>query len=97
MIWSFLTFLIRKLDPETAHQLTLKVLQLGFHPRLKSTKITTKINNLTFKNILGVAAGFDKNAQVISKIHFFVICIRHLNHDYFFMEYPRRFAKYKYI
>ena len=70
MIWSFLTFLIRKLDPETAHQLTLKALQLGFHPRLKSTKITTKINNLTFKNILGVAAGFDKNAQVMSKIHF---------------------------
>ena len=70
MIWSFLTFLIRKLDPETAHQLTLKALQLGFHPRLKSTKITTKINNLTFKNILGVAAGFDKNAQVISKIRF---------------------------
>ena len=70
MIWSFLTFLIRKLDPETAHQLTLKALQLGFHPRLKSTKITTKINSLTFKNILGVAAGFDKNAQVISKIHF---------------------------
>ena len=70
MIWNFLTFLIRKLDPETAHQLTLKALQLGFHPRLKSTKITTKINNLTFKNILGVAAGFDKNAQVIGKIHF---------------------------
>ena len=70
MIWSFLTFLIRKLDPETAHQLTLKAMQLGFHPRLKSTKIITKINNLTFKNILGVAAGFDKNAQVISKIHF---------------------------
>ena len=70
MIWSFLTFLIRKLDPETAHQLTLKALQLGFHPRLKSTKISTKINNLTFKNILGVAAGFDKNAQVMSKIHF---------------------------
>ncbi len=70
MIWRFLTFLIRKLDPETAHQLTLKALQLGFHPRLKSTKITTKINNLTFKNILGVAAGFDKNAQVMSKIHF---------------------------
>ncbi len=70
MIWSFLTFLIRKLDPETAHQLTLKALQLGFHPRLKSTKITTKINSLKFKNILGVAAGFDKNAQVMSKIHF---------------------------
>ena len=70
MIWSVLTFLIRKLDPETAHQLTLKALQLGFHPRLKSRKIATKINNLTFKNIIGVAAGFDKNAQVISKIHF---------------------------
>ena len=70
MIWSFLTFLIRKLDPEIAHQLTLKALTLGVHPRLKVLKIPTKINNLKFNNILGVAAGFDKNAQVIDKIHF---------------------------
>ena len=70
MVWSFLTFLIRKLDPEIAHQLTLKALTLGVHPRLKALKIPTKINNLKFNNILGVAAGFDKNAQVIDKIHF---------------------------
>ncbi|MDA9914733.1 quinone-dependent dihydroorotate dehydrogenase [Alphaproteobacteria bacterium] len=69
MIWSFITFLIRKLDPEFAHQLTLKALKLGIHPRLSFLKIPTKINNLIFSNVLGIAAGFDKNAQVIDKIH----------------------------
>ena len=69
MIWSFITFLIRKLDPEIAHQLTLKALKFGIHPRLSFLKIPTKINNLTFSNVLGIAAGFDKNAQVIDKIH----------------------------
>ena len=69
MIWKFITFLVTKLDPEKAHQVTLFALKLGFHPRLKKVKIRTKINNLIFSNLLGVAAGFDKNAQIIKKIH----------------------------
>ena len=69
MIWKFITFLVRKLDPENAHQVTLFALKLGFHPRLKKVKIPTKINNLIFSNLLGVAAGFDKNAQTIKNIH----------------------------
>jgi len=69
MIWKFITFLVTKLDPEKAHQVTLFALKLGFHPRLKKVKIITKINNLIFSNLLGVAAGFDKNAQIIQKIH----------------------------
>jgi len=40
MIWSFITFLIRKLDPEIAHQLTLKALKFGIHPRLSFFKNT---------------------------------------------------------
>ena len=67
MIWKFITFLVRKLEPEVAHQISLIALKLGFHPRLKRIEIPVKINNLHFTNFLGVAAGFDKNAQIISQ------------------------------
>ena len=70
MIWKFITFFVRKLDPEIAHKLTIKSLKLGLHPRLNQSEIPIKIGDLIFKNLLGVAAGFDKNAEVINKIHF---------------------------
>ena len=70
MIWKFITFFIRKLDPEIAHKITIKFLKLGLHPRLNKIGIPIKIGNLIFKNFIGVAAGFDKNAEVINKIHF---------------------------
>ncbi len=69
MIWKFITFLVRKLEPEIAHQISLIALKLGLHPRLKRIEIPVKINNLHFINFLGIAAGFDKNAEVIEKIH----------------------------
>ena len=70
MIWKFITFLVRKLDPEIAHTLTIKSLKLGLHPRVNQSVIPINIGNLIFKNLLGVAAGFDKNAEVINKIHY---------------------------
>ncbi len=70
MIWKFITFFVRKLDPEIAHKLTIKFLRLGIHPRLKQSVIPVKVGNLIFKNLLGVAAGFDKNAEVIDKVQF---------------------------
>ena len=70
MIWKFITFFVRKLDPEIAHKLTLKSLKLGLHPRLKQNLISIKIGDLFFKNLLGVAAGFDKNAEVIKNVYF---------------------------
>ena len=70
MIWKFITFFVKKLDPEIAHKLTIKSLKLGLHPRLNQSVIQINIGNLIFKNLLGVAAGFDKNAEVINKIHF---------------------------
>ena len=70
MIWKFITFFVRKLDPEIAHKLTIKFLKFGLHPRLNQSVIPINIDDLTFKNLLGVAAGFDKNAEVINKVHF---------------------------
>ena len=70
MIWKFITFFVRKLDPEIAHKLTIKSLKVGLHPRLNQSVVPIKIGDLIFKNVIGVAAGFDKNAEVIKKIHF---------------------------
>ena len=70
MIWKFITFCVRKLGPENAHKITLLALKYGFHPRLKQIKIKTKVKNLEFSNPLGIAAGFDKNAEVIKRIHY---------------------------
>ena len=69
MIWKVITFFVRKLDPENAHKITLLALKFGLHPRLQQLEIKTKIKNLEFSNPLGIAAGFDKNAEVIKKIH----------------------------
>ncbi len=70
MIWKLITFFVRKFDPEIAHTLTIKFLKLGLHPRLNQTLIPINIGDLIFKNLLGIAAGFDKNAEVINKVHF---------------------------
>ena len=70
MIWKFITFFVRRLDPEIAHKLTIKSLKLGLHPRLNQSVIPINLGDLICKNLLGIAAGFDKNAEVINKVHF---------------------------
>ena len=57
------------LDAETAHRLTIAALKLrtgtGFPPEPPSTpELETKIAGLTFPNPVGLAAGFDKDAEV---------------------------------
>lgn len=57
------------LDAETAHNITLKSLKCGSFTAPKQnttdTRLETKVLGLTFKNPVGLAAGFDKNADVI--------------------------------
>jgi dihydroorotate dehydrogenase len=54
------------LDPETAHQLTIGALKrLPLKPRRsRETRLATIVAGLSFPNPLGLAAGFDKNAEV---------------------------------
>ena len=56
------------LDPETAHELTVAALQLGLGPRDHSRDqdaiLRTTIGGMFVPNCVGLAAGFDKNAQV---------------------------------
>ena len=59
--------LIRKLEPERAHRLTIRALRGGLVPRVSSGDdpvLATRLWDLRFANPIGLAAGFDKNAEV---------------------------------
>ena len=48
MIWKFITYFVRKLDPEIAHKVSLLAFRLGIHPRFNNVKIPTNISSLNF-------------------------------------------------
>jgi len=57
---------LRRLDPETAHRLAIKALVKGWAPTVKPYEdelLETEVFGLRFCNPVGVAAGFDKNAE----------------------------------
>jgi dihydroorotate dehydrogenase len=56
-----------RLDPEKAHELTLKSLQAGVYPRpgrADGEQLGQRVLGLDFPNPIGIAAGFDKDARV---------------------------------
>ncbi|WP_202944413.1 quinone-dependent dihydroorotate dehydrogenase [Parvularcula bermudensis] len=58
---------LRRVDPERAHRLTIAALRTGIVPGMAADQwpsLHTEIAGLTLPNPLGLAAGFDKNAQV---------------------------------
>ena len=55
------------LDPEAAHGLSVKALKTGLVPACAAPadpRLTQTVAGLTFANPLGMAAGYDKNAEV---------------------------------
>lgn len=59
--------LLRCVDPERAHELSLRALELGLHPRTAradDTRLQRTIWDVAFPNPIGIAAGFDKDARV---------------------------------
>jgi len=60
--------LMHWLDPETAHGLALRALNAGLGPKggpVTSPRLVTTLAGLTLPNPVGIAAGFDKNAEVV--------------------------------
>ncbi|MBR7621695.1 quinone-dependent dihydroorotate dehydrogenase [Phenylobacterium sp. 20VBR1] len=57
---------LRVLDPEDAHGVTLKGLEMGLGPRAGRDDpiLATTLAGLALPNCVGLAPGFDKNAQV---------------------------------
>lgn len=59
---------LRHIDPETAHSLALRALNLGLGPKtgpVTSDRLRTSIAGLNLPNPIGLAAGFDKNATAL--------------------------------
>ncbi len=68
-MWSFFRPLLFKLDPETAHQLTLQLIRLGAYQPLNlllramyaTPEKPVEAFGLHFPNPVGLAAGYDKD------------------------------------
>ncbi len=72
-MFSNLRSLIFKLDPETAHNLAIKSLKFNFVPNISDEDknnplFKTKLFNKDLENPIGMAAGFDKNAEVYNSL-----------------------------
>ena len=72
-MFSNLRSLIFKLDPETAHNLAIKSLKYNFVPNIydedkDNPLFKTKLLNKNLDNPIGMAAGFDKNAEVYNSL-----------------------------
>ena len=70
-MFSKIRSLIFKLDPETAHDLAIKALKFNFiyQNKIKNNKsIKTEIFGKIVPNPIGIAAGFDKDAEVYNSL-----------------------------
>ena len=72
-MFSNLRSLIFKLDPETAHNLAIKSLKFNFVPNIldedkNNPLFKTNLFNKDLDNPIGMAAGFDKNAEVYNSL-----------------------------
>jgi dihydroorotate dehydrogenase len=56
--------LLHAMDAETAHRLTIKSLACGMAGKQAVPSLPVKLFGLAFPNCLGLAPGFDKNAEV---------------------------------
>jgi dihydroorotate dehydrogenase len=72
-LYPLITPLLFRLDAETAHRATIAALKLrtgtGFTPEPGwAPTLETKVAGLTFANPVGLAAGFDKDAEVFGQM-----------------------------
>lgn len=69
MFYSLAKPLIFKIDPEKAHGMMISAMKMGAVKScgaVSSPKLEQTLFGLNFKNPVGMSAGFDKNAEVIS-------------------------------
>ena len=72
-MFSNIRSLIFKIDPETAHGLAIKSLKFNFIPNIiqeekNNPLFKTELFNKDIDNPIGMAAGFDKNAEVYNSL-----------------------------
>jgi dihydroorotate dehydrogenase len=74
MLYDIFSSFLKQTDPEFAHQLAIKFLKNSFLPfdffkSKDKDNLKQNIFNLTFNNPVGLAAGFDKNAEVYNSFY----------------------------
>ncbi|MBI1300167.1 MAG: quinone-dependent dihydroorotate dehydrogenase [Alphaproteobacteria bacterium] len=70
-LYRFVKPAIFKIDPETAHGMTIKALKTGavrVCKKVTNDALSQNLFGLSFKNPVGLSAGFDKNGEVIEPI-----------------------------
>lgn len=63
--------LLRRLEPERAHAMALRGVRAGLAPApgpVQSPRLATRIAGLDLPNPVGLAAGFDKNAEAVAPL-----------------------------
>ena len=63
--------ILKKLNPETAHNLSIQGLKMGLYPKVNFKNINILEQTIwgrRFQTPIGLSAGFDKNAEVIKPI-----------------------------
>jgi dihydroorotate dehydrogenase len=64
-------FALHRCDPERAHSLSIQALKAGLVPlpgAVSSPRLRTSLAGLTLPNPVGLAAGYDKNAEAIAPL-----------------------------
>lgn len=62
---------LQRFDPETAHGMALRALNVGLGPRsgpISSPRLSTQLAGMRLPNPIGLAAGFDKNAEALTAL-----------------------------
>ncbi len=62
---------LHRLDPEVAHSMSIKALKAGLAPSrgpVTSARLKTQVAGLNLPNPVGLAAGFDKNGEVLAPL-----------------------------
>ncbi|WP_425077938.1 quinone-dependent dihydroorotate dehydrogenase [Ruegeria denitrificans] len=62
---------LHRMDPETAHGMSIKALKSGLAPApgpVTTTRLKTVVAGLNLPNPVGLAAGFDKNGEVLTPL-----------------------------
>jgi dihydroorotate dehydrogenase len=71
MNYQIINSFINKLDPELSHTLAIQFLKNFYTPKartLDDSKLSIQVFGKTFSNPIGLAAGFDKNADIYNKM-----------------------------
>ena len=70
MIYGLIRPLLFALDPETAHRAAIGALAVGAYVRAPAPdqRLRRRLLGLDFPNPIGLAAGFDKNAEVVDAV-----------------------------